>query len=187
MSLTLSTQIGRILVCIVLSFAVVFVSACNAAQPTGEDRANAMLRASQMHFGVESVERMEREYRGLREVYFESPSVGRFATYRLATDGSLVEFIVNQPESGNTYVPVKDREAFIGRLMELAAPEASSAERHWGAKQLNMLWTPNSRPLAVQVGTYVFRGGRSMSHDNFKIVAAQPNEQALRFRPTHDQ
>ena len=146
-----------------------------------------MLRASQLHFGVQSVERMEGEYRGLREVYFESPSLGRFATYLLAADGSLVEFIVNQPETGDTYVPVKDREAFIRRLMELAAPEASSAEHNWGAKQLNALWISNNRPLPVQVGSYVFSGGRSMSHDNFKIVAARPNEQALRFRPTHGQ
>lgn len=146
-----------------------------------------MLRASQMHLGVQSVERMEREYEGLREVYFESPSVGRFATYVLAADGSLIGFIVNQPESGNTYVPVKNREAFIRRLMELAAPEASSAERHWGAKQLNMLWTPNNRPLAVQVGDYIFHGGRSMRHDNFIVIAAQPNEHALRFRPSRGQ
>ena len=145
-----------------------------------------MLRASQMHLGVQSVERMEREYRGSQEVYFESPSLGRFAIYRLAADGSLVEFIVNQPESGDTYLPVKDREAFIRRLMEIAAPEASSAERLWGAKTLDELWIPNNRPLPVQVGAYVFHGGRSLEHDNFKVIAAQPNVQALRFRPTDD-
>lgn len=146
-----------------------------------------MLRASQMHLGVQSVERTEREYKGLREVYFESPSVGRFATYLLGTDGSLLKFTVNQPESGNTYVPVKDREVFIRRLMEIAAPEAASAEHLWGAKQLNMLWTPNNRPLAVQVGAYTFWGGRTKRHDNFKVIAAQPNVQTLRYRPTHSQ
>lgn len=140
-----------------------------------------------MHLGVQSVERLEREDRGLREVYFESPSLGRFATYLLAAGGSLLEFSVNQPETGDTYVPVKDREAFIRRLMELAAPEASSAERLWAAKTLHMLWIPNNRPLPVQVGAYVFGGGRTGEHDHLKIIVAQPNTQALRFRPTHGQ
>ena len=184
MGLVLSSQIRRILFCIVFSMSVVSTSACNAAPPTGEERANAMLRASQIHLGVQSLKRMEREVGGSREVFFENTSVGRFATYRLAADGSLTEFIVNQPENGKEYLPVEDRVEFIRRLMELAAPEASSAERNWGAKTLDSLWHPNNRPLPVQVGNYVFGGGRTREHDTFKIIAAHPSAQALRFRPS---
>jgi hypothetical protein len=161
-------------------------SACHSAED-GERRAAALVEAAQEHLRVPDVKRtVGRGFgparRNLTEVRYENPTIGRFATYYLGTDGVLVEFVVNQPVA-HPYVPIKDRVVFIERMMEIAAPSSSRAERAWGAKQLDSLWTPVTHPLQVQVGDYVFSGITGGAHDTLRLVAADTGVSGLKYRP----
>jgi hypothetical protein len=140
-----------------LAFTLVcFASACQASVPTGEDRAEQMVVVARTHLGVDDLKKAVGTWRDMKQVAYESAMNGRFATYYLTSDDSLKEFVVNQP-SAASYAPIKNRLAFIERMMEIVAPESSKAERAWGAYQLDSLWKKPLRPLPVQVGGYVFK------------------------------
>lgn len=175
-----------------LALSVVCVaSACSAAVQSGEQRAQALVSVAQEHLGVQDAKRsvgqaLGRARRDFKETRYDSPTVGRFVTYYTTSGGAMKEFVVNQP-SANPYVPIKSRVVFIERMMEIAAPDSSPAERAWGSKQLDSLWTPSTHPLPVQVGDYVFSGftggyGESQ-HDNLRIVAADTGAAGLKYRP----
>lgn len=168
-----------------LSIAATLAPACNAAVPGGRERGEALVAAAQQHLDVPDVKLGDEQLigprmRDLTDVHYDWPT-GRFATYLLTKDGRLKQFVVNQRDV-EPYAPVKDRRAFIERLMEIAAPESSKAERAWGAMQLDMLWGRASHPLPVQVGGYVFKGitGR---HDTFTVVEADAVTTGLKYRP----
>ncbi|PSJ36503.1 hypothetical protein C7I55_25875 [Sphingomonas deserti] len=118
------------------------------------------------------------------EVRYELPTGDRLATYFIATDGKLKEFILNGP-AAEPYMPVRERRAFIEQMMEVAAPSSSRAERAWGARQLDSSWREWLRPL--QVGEYVFGGmivsSANGTHDHFKITAADIETTGLKYRP----
>ena len=168
-----------------------FASTVAIAEPIGKQRAQALVDAAKQHLGIHNLKRSTASpsglmYRGMTEVNYEEPTLGRFATYYLGSSGVLKEFIVNS-RNVDPYVPVRNRRAFITRMMEIVAPHSSKAERDWAANQLHSPWTQRVRPLSVQVGEYVFRGGTTANakgfHDTFWIVAADMGYLGLKYRP----
>ena len=173
-----------------LASLVCVTSACSAAEPSGEQRAKALVEVAQEHLKVHDANRSVGQAfgparRDFKEIRYDSPTVGRFVTYYTTPEGAMKEFVVNQPNA-NPYEPIKARAVFIERMMEIAAPDSSPAERAWGSKQLDSLWTPSTHPLPVQVGDYVFSGLTGgygdLKHDNLRIVAADTGAAGLKFR-----
>lgn len=161
-------------------------SACHSAVPSGEQRAEELVKLAQAHLGVYDLNQsigkgFGKARSNLTEVSYDTPELRRFATYYLTPEKSLREFVVNQPDA-EPYMPIRNRAAFIERVMEIAAPESSKAERTWGAKQLDSLWKKPLNPLPVQVGGYVFSGITS-THDTLRIVAADTGASGLKYRP----
>ncbi|WP_242129410.1 hypothetical protein [Sphingobium sp. Sx8-8] len=160
-------------------------------EPAGEETAQALVEAARRHIGIGDLKRSTATpqgptYRGMKEVNYEDATRGRFATYFLGSGGALKEIVLNGPDV-DPYTPVKNRSAFIIRMIEIVAPGSSQAERDWGANQLNAPWTQRVRPLPVQIGDYVFRGGTTSNakgfHDTFWIVAADMGYQGRKYRP----
>ena len=175
-----------------MSFRVFFfgvacvATACHSAVPSGEQRAEQLVKVAQAHLGVDDLNQsigkgFGKARSNLTEVSYDTPELRRFATYYLTREKSLREFVVNQPDA-EPYAPIRERTAFIERMMEIAAPESSKAERAWGAKQLDSLWKKPVRPLPVQVGDYVF-SGITGTHDTLRIVAADTGATGLKYRP----
>ena len=164
-------------------------SVCQSAEPIGQQRGEALVRAAQQHLGVRDSTRTvglrigaAREH--FREVRYDRPGHNRFATYVLDEQGKLREFVVNQPD-GVPYKPIENRPAFIAGLMEIVAPASSKDERIWAGRQLDSLWTKVTHPRPVQVGDYVFNGltgGFRGFHDTLWIVAAGTGASGLRYR-----
>ena len=172
-----------------LALNIVWIAtACNGAQPSGEQRAEQMVSVAKTHLAVDDLKQTVGHPLAnsrLKEVAYDSEAHGRFATYQLTTDGALKLFVVNQPDA-SPYVPIKDRAVFIERMMDITAPEAPKAERAWGARQLDSLWKYPARTLPVQVGNYVFKGnsgGYKGVHDTLIIVAADSVTTGLKYRP----
>lgn len=116
------------------AFSVALVaSACHSAEPKGEQRAEELVRAAQAHLEVPALDRgveqaLGASRRDLRGIRFDSPTDRRFATYFLAPDGTLKEFVLNQPDA-ETYTPIEGRVSFIEQMMEIAAPDSSPGAR----------------------------------------------------------
>lgn len=125
-------------------------------------------------------------YRDDMEFRYDRSNGSRVATYYIAQDGKLREFILNGPNA-EPYTPVKKRRAFIERMIEIVAPSSSRAERVWAANSLDAIWTRRMRPLPVQVGDYVFKGmtvgGGTGTHDTFWIIAASAGVTGLKYSP----
>ncbi|MCK0530702.1 hypothetical protein [Sphingobium agri] len=163
------------------------------AKPISEQQAQALVEAGKDHLEINNLKKSTASpigptRAGMTKVIYETPTGGRFATYYLGAGGVLKEFVMNSPDL-YPYTPVRDRRALITRLMQIAAPHGSQAERNWAANQLNAYWTQSVRPLPVRVGDYVFRGGTTRTgngfHDTFWVVAADRGYTGLKYHPKH--
>ncbi len=143
--------------------------------------ADKLFEVSRSHMGVEGIRRVMIQKGEQWESDYELADRARFATSLVDRTGSLLQFSVNSPDNQRDYKPIKDRAAFIRKVLQILSPETPAAERYWAVSQLDdpvRQWTPS---FPIVVGSFVYRLHRANMHDHFEVTAADSTTSGRRY------